>query len=235
MVLAAAFSPDGKWVAASYDYDSTERRSPRKPRKLALWEVATGKRRWVTYKGEEPGISRLAFFPDSKRILVLFKDRLEVMDAATGKVTKTLVKAAQKVSCFAFSPDGRFLLVAYWRARSHLRLLDATTGKWVREFKGGKIGPAESLGFAPIGHLAFSECWGGEEGMSHSVCLWDVASGKPRHGFPQKGSWGGPVAFTRDSNFTLLVQTNGLSGEAHTARVVLWGINTDKVRRTLPN
>lgn len=85
-------------------------------------------------------------------------------------------------TCLAYSPDGRSLAVSgsgggnfnsagpLSENRNCIRLLDATTGKELRQLQGHR--GTKSVRFSPDGKLLFST------GISDDIKIWDVATGK---------------------------------------------------------
>ena len=210
--IAAAVSPDNKLAAVVYDYETLGRYPPVKPRTLAVWDVATGKRLWVAYKGKDLDVDLLAFFPDSKRLLVRSNDALKEVDAATGKVRRTFQKDAAKVCSFAFSQDGRFLLVG--DSEGWLRFLPSAGGRPIRTFRGG-ITRVTPLILSPDGAQAFYGFQASEVDPSQ-LYLWDTATGMNLHAFkPDDGLGQNPVVFAPDgrSAFLLHGSTDGKTSD----------------------
>ncbi len=96
-VYAVAFSPDGKWLAVGgYKY-------------VALYDAETGKQvaRYIVGKD---AVRTVAFSPDGKRIAAgggvpAAGGTIAVIDAATGKLARTLSDHADTVESVAFSGD----------------------------------------------------------------------------------------------------------------------------------
>jgi WD40 repeat protein len=111
-VVAVAFSPDGKTVAAS---------SPGKQSQVKLWDLATGKER-ATLEGPTGSYNSLAFSPDGSILAVAgpgggdnekADSGVRLWDPATGKQI-TALKAHTSVwgISLGFSRDGRTLVTA---------------------------------------------------------------------------------------------------------------------------
>jgi RNA polymerase sigma factor (sigma-70 family) len=118
VVYAAAFSPDGKRMAAGgYDSDKGTYFT-------RLWEVATGTelRRLPHGNG---GLRTVTFSPDGKWVAGGGDGGwARVWEADTGKEVRTLPKAGYRVRSVAFAPDGKTLAVA----GDTIRLFDPATG-----------------------------------------------------------------------------------------------------------
>ncbi|MBM4071566.1 MAG: hypothetical protein FJ271_21925 [Planctomycetes bacterium] len=136
-----------------------------------------------------------------------------------GKLVKHLVRnAAETVfSDAALSPDGKILAVgirAYKAPRKLLRLIDATTGDLLREFKGKGEGWYLSIAFAPNGKtLAL--------GSNDEITLVDLASGKLVDRLTAKMTTVGFLAFSPDAKT--------LVSHSHDNKVRLWDLATKKV------
>jgi WD40 repeat protein len=101
-ILAIAFSPDGKWIAAGVG-----------DHVITLWNLADGKE-LRHLRGHEEPVFALRFAPDGKTLAVGSGDgTLRVWDPATGKllITRNGPKGDFGAGgwSFAFSPDGKML------------------------------------------------------------------------------------------------------------------------------
>jgi len=91
---------------------------------------------------------------------------VQLRDAASGELRRALNGHAAKVTCLAFSPDGK-LLAAGGRDKT-IRLWDPASGAEVRAI----ASHAHAVAFSPDGKLIASADY------DRTVHLWDPATGK---------------------------------------------------------
>lgn len=157
-----ALSADGRWLA-----------SGGRNNELFLWEFTTGKiqRR---FRGHNAPIERLALSPDGKVLASTCSERtLRLWDTGAGKEIHSLsVDKGHGVWGMTFTPDSKhFAFCDNYEKGIHL--VDAATGKVIREFK-GHTRHVNALAFTVDGGTLLS---GSDD---HTLRAWDVASGKER-------------------------------------------------------
>jgi RNA polymerase sigma factor (sigma-70 family) len=210
-VVAAAFSPDGKTLAA------TEKRG------VVLWDVATGKEAGqFTF---EPQVGAVAFSPDGKTLAAPDKDGvIHLLDVASGLEIGSIGGPGKRFTDMAFSPDGRAVaaaadegVVGVWRLEGGkelwrrtlpdgkpnalalafapggktlaivssdlvVRILGASDGGELRAFGGGDKSRRGSVAYSPDGKVLASP------GMDSTVILWDPETGHEVRRWPA-GAW----------------------------------------------
>ncbi len=154
------FSPDGSCVAARLAGDQ-----------FRTWDAFTGKE---VAAGKQPGnkLEDLPIIsPDGRRIVVLkFKQQLQVVNLATGKLALPVLKHTAIVINAAYSPDGNRLATAC--ADGTVHMWDTKTAKPLTPpFTHGQF--LHLLGFSLDSRLLVTS---GSDGTAR---VWDTATGQP--------------------------------------------------------
>jgi WD40 repeat protein len=155
---SAAFSPDGRFLAAGCD-DYT----------IHIWDTASGKqlRQLAAHRSQ---ISTVAFSPDGRSLASGSSDNTVIIwDFVSGKELWKLEGHAASVQSVVFAPDGRSLASG---SMDHTIIIwDLVNGKELRRLE-GNIDFVLALAFAPDGGSLASSSW------DNTIRLWDVATGK---------------------------------------------------------
>ena len=119
--LAAAFSPNNKWIASG-SFDRT----------VIIWNAA--KRTPVhTISAHGGNIFSLDFSPDSKLLVSCSMDgNIKIWDVDSGRIRKLFTGHNYAVVRVRFSPDGRYLISASYDGTA--KLWEVATGKCIYTF-----------------------------------------------------------------------------------------------------
>jgi WD40 repeat protein len=211
-----AFSPDGKIVAIALSGKADW---------IYLWEVKTGKSLGRISLRSASAYS-ITFSPDGKMLAVTYgypfryfdvsplpkiDTSVSLLDLATGREVRTMLKNAPDRSEIVFSPDGKTLAIS---GRMALILLDANTGRELRG-RSGHLGPVYSVGFSADGKTLISI------GCDSTIRLWEVAAGRQlrklniaEHSFH--------VALSREGKLAAIVSNDGVDLWDTTEAKRLW-------------
>jgi WD40 repeat protein len=136
---------------------------------------------------------------------------VRLVDARTGKVTRTMAVADGAVDSMAVSPDGRWLAAAGPGEKEHVKVWDVRAGKEVV----GLPEAGRALAFSPDGRVLATK--DAEEACD--IRLWSVPDGKAVGRLRGSNGWVGSAAFSPDGR-TLV------AGAGWWLRV--WDVRTEK-------
>jgi len=183
-VLAAAFSPNGQWLATG-DTDCQVR----------VWDSQTGQLLLVC-RGHDNWVRAVAYSPDGQIIASCGADQsIRLWTAADGVPVKTLTGHGHEVFAIAFSPDGQTLASA--GGDNTVKLWDVGTGTCLRTLAGHENW-VRSLAFAPqvIAHPDTLLLASG--GADHQIHLWNAVTGVCLRTLAGHSGWVHALAFSRD-------------------------------------
>lgn len=157
-LLAAAVSPDGRWVAALGDDQA-----------VRVWEAATG-RLAHTLRGFRRGPRGLAFSPDSRRVIAAgVSAEIHAWDLPSGEETLALSGPPGTIFDIVYAPDGRSFFTA--EAAGTIGIWDAATGRR-RSALTGHGAPILSLAVSTDGRRLASA------GRDRVIRLWSLPGGR---------------------------------------------------------
>jgi WD40 repeat protein len=253
--LCLAFSPDGKRLAAAenggsiafWDTVTWKRIAPSAEPSSGLFDLhfepdgkelrgtaADGIYWWNVSSGE-----RLRLFPRTNEAywwmwsspdarLIVARSRggdLDVLDASTRRVVRTLAGHKKAVYDVAFSPDGARLYSAGGFDRRVI-VWDLRTGKILDELASHNV-RVDHVAVSPDGRWLASWATDASAGLDYDIRLWDTAKGKLVHRLtPRRGS-AFQIVFSADSR--RLVSVGGEPGRPNTqGEVELWDVSSGK-------
>jgi WD40 repeat protein len=159
-LTALAWSPDGKQVASS---DGAT---------VKLWDLATTR---TTRTWEMPGVSLLAFSPDSQGLAAV-GERIRVYRVTDGELLYESQRYGQAVLAIAFSPDGKLLASGGEERLVRIHDLPGLVEQRVLD----QQQQIRALRFSLDGRHLFSA---GVDGIIPKVRVWEMASGLEKHGW----------------------------------------------------
>ena len=208
-VCSLDLSPDGKTVVtagSTKHVDGSE---------IRLWEAATGK---LVRSHDLRWCRHATVTPDGKRLVACGSgfNMVNCWDFATGELLWEERQGQNFcASALCVSPDSHTIAIG---DRS-LRLLDAATGKLLREIDRRPSNGLNSIAFSPDGTLLAAE-------DKYEVTLWEVATGRLVRRMEGRLCVE-KLTFTPDG--TQLIATPGFEGN-----VPVWDVATGRQTRTLP-
>ena len=205
IINAAAFSPDGQWLATGGD-DGTVR----------LWPTPGGSARGRVLRGHANRVWSVTFSPDGSRLASGDEDGIVRLWGAHSGAAIGLLKGHElRVFALGFSPDGGTL--ASGSDDNSLLLWDLATLAPRPLPPMSLDGVVSTVAFSPDGH------WLAAGGGDQGIRLWDVATGKPRGELWRAHDgriWS--VAFSPDGGT--------LASGAEDRTVQLWDVATGQAR-----
>ena len=199
---AAAFSPDGRFLAAS-DGEG----------KIHLWKTGT----WQpsqTLEGHEQGVISLSFARDGGLVSCDGKGVIHVWDVVQGQSAARIELKEEQARAVALSPDGQTLAAGC--AGGDIVLVDPLTGQPLRKLEGHDH-DVTALAFAPGGKGL------GSSSADNTVRYWDLETGVSVFA-GESGGQVNAVAFTPDGKSLVSGDDEG--------QVCFWNVATgQEVRR----
>jgi RNA polymerase sigma factor (sigma-70 family) len=230
------WSPDGKTLVVVTKVEKTFLgiQYDREGSAIRLWDVEKGKVRQTLAEGGGSGLGfqQVAYSADGQTIAaavfdvirkpdaIVFRSMVQLWDARTAALKRTLSEDDTDLVCVALSPDGK-RVAAGDPARKVVRLWDAGTGKLERSLDTGAV-QAWSVAFSPDGK---SLLVGGQKAdHSGEATLWDIETGKVKQAL-KTPQWVSQAVFAPTGK---LVAVGGGSGT-----IALWDVEKGKLLHSL--
>ncbi len=195
-ILAVAFSPDGKLLAAS---DISH--------EIHIWQIADGKK-LLTCKVDDGWVWSVAFSSDSRILASSANRSINLWDVQTGECLQTLLGYTSRIFSLSFSPDNR--LLASGSEDRLIRIWDWQIGQLLKTLA-GHTDEVRSVAFAPSSQVLASGSY------DRTVRLWNTNTGECLHTLTGHDRWVWSVTFSPDG------QTLASSSSDKTIR--LWDAN----------
>jgi len=208
-VYRAAFSPDGKRLAATpAHYEGGDLGNA-----VKLWEVESG-RELLTLQGHAAVPTAVAFSRDGNRLASgSWDSTVTVWDANTGQAICTLAGHTGAVDSVAFSPDGRRLVSGSYDLT--VKVWDLNAAKETHSLS-GHTQQVAVLVFSPDGKLLAS-------GSPSEIKLWDANTFEEFATIPASALW---MDITPNGTTILAAKHVYTNDEVHT--VTKWEVATGK-------
>jgi RNA polymerase sigma factor (sigma-70 family) len=203
---AVTFSPDGKFLAATYEAEA------------GIWEL-TNRKQLCRLKGKEAGVSCPVFSRDGKLLAAGDGNAVTMWDLSTGERHHDFGHT-YAVDGIAFSPDSKTIVTGAAYTDNIVRAWDLKTGQLKGRWRGHKDG-IEAIAYTSDGKLVAS---GSQDG---TVRLWDPATGKEVHRLDGHDGMIYGMAFAPDGKT--------LAAGGKRKAVHLWDVATGKELRAFHN
>ncbi|MGE5374875.1 MAG: helix-turn-helix domain-containing protein, partial [Bacteroidota bacterium] len=160
-ILSAAYSPDGKQLAA-IGMDGT----------VIQWESSTGRElrriQGSTQANNFVSSQRISYSPDGKSLFATDENNIKIYNPQSGSPVRDLRGQVAAITAMAVSRDGKYL--ASGALDGSVLLWDLASGDPVRTLE-GHTQAVENLSFSPDGK------WLVTAGDDAALKIWDVSSG----------------------------------------------------------
>jgi WD40 repeat protein len=219
----AAFSPNGKWLAAA---DATDSRSPGGGL-VRVWDVRSGKSRHV-FPGDHKGVTWLTFSPDEKLLATGTEETVAIWELETGREVGTYRGGHQGgVRALAFRQGGRELTSL--GSDGVIKTWDATRGPECRILRTGAAWQATISNDGRRVAAAASHV----TKRAFGTVVWDAENGQELTWFASDPESPRVVALSPDGRLVASAVAVGNT----TGMVRIWDVPTGEVvqRRSLPH
>jgi WD40 repeat protein len=210
--------PDGKTLAAGNLYHNEEARYKGAERlRLRLLDIPSGRQKEIPLP-YQPWVVKLSGTKVQLALMnrVRFRDRVDLLDPASGKLRPLIDDKTVNVSLLDFSPDGRRL---YFRsmpadtprfaAKDTLASVELCSGKRLKYSLADEIQVAafsadgQLLVYSPVEHvdLVYEKCAQHFTTPSNKIVVWGIASESMQARFETTNAWVKSVSCSPDNRY----------------------------------
>ena len=213
---ALAYSPDGRYVAASIGHFDAARQ-PVGDGSVFIWEADSAK--LVHHlRGHAQLVTSLAFSPDSRRLVTASHDKTaKVWDLETGKAVQTLEGHGGPLRGVCWAPGGSRVYTA--SSDRTLKAWDVATGTALRTME-GHYGTVNGVAASADGK------WLVSASADRTMRIWDAESGVVRRRLEGNIDVIGAVAISPDGR--------RLASAGYEKNIKLWDADSGKELLALP-
>jgi WD40 repeat protein len=216
IVMAVTTTRDGRWLASS-DLDGS----------VKLWDTNTWReiRAWAPSPGQ--AAFALSFSPDGSFLAAVVGKNIEIWEASTGRLVKSLPLPGDHTTNFAvsFSPNGRWLAAG---ADHKIALWDASSWREKTVLGGQILGQISPLATAAGGNTL---ALGSDD---HTVRLWDLTTGQQLHVLTGHTGMVTSVATSPDGQWIASGAGQSYSDETAVDETVkIWNSHDGKIKQEL--
>ena len=165
-VLSVAFSPDGRYLAASstgFGQSSTAGSGYLQEFGVKVWDIAHGVELGTLLGGGESTVLAVDFSPDGKLIYAAWGNNVIAWQLSDGREVRRFPGGGHEINTVAVSPDGK--LMATGDVDNLVKVWDTSTGN-VLSTSDTHRGPVNTVIFSPNGRLLASAS---DDGMRYQL------------------------------------------------------------------
>ena len=213
-IHTAGFSPDGKFLVATFWHSGTE------DYKARIYEVATGRELHIL-RGHFGRLNAAKFSSDGKYVVTASDDHTSrVYEVLSGKEVRVLRGHASSLWSAEFSPDGKYVM-AYGSDSS--RLFDVFTGHELGALRG------KASKFSPDGDFFLMHNWDSDSSFSTFETEWMMWNGNKTYpSYNAEYSSDGKYVVTASLDWSARIYEASSGKELHILRGHFGDVNSAK-------